>query len=92
MLLSDLQTTLNLMTCLKTIILVYPEAEDVRDLDILRDFDMRCEYGPCLGWYLLTIKLMYQLVIFYVYYLVYNHRYRHSDILEVIIIITMRIS
>ncbi|CAB4013234.1 DNA polymerase delta subunit 4 [Paramuricea clavata] len=28
---------------------VYPAAKDVHDLNIIRDFDLRCEYGPCIG-------------------------------------------
>ena len=28
---------------------VFPVAKDVRDLNILQDFDLRCEYGPCIG-------------------------------------------
>ncbi|XP_028396560.1 DNA polymerase delta subunit 4-like [Dendronephthya gigantea] len=28
---------------------VYPAAKDVSDLKILRNFDLRCEFGPCIG-------------------------------------------
>ena len=48
-------------------LLVYPAVKDVRDLNILHDFDLKLEYGPCLGLCYSSVCFLPQLIFSLLY-------------------------